>query len=81
MSTMRAKMQVVDIEPLNDEHEVLHFIAVGKNEEYSEDGLDENNTFAKFTPSAELSMMVANPNLIGTFEVGQNFYVDFVKVD
>ena len=76
---MRAKLRVSGVVPY-DGGENLSFSAVSKNEGYPEDGSDENNTFAKFTPSAELNMTVNNPNLLGKFEVGQEFYVDFTPV-
>jgi hypothetical protein len=57
--------------------ETLRLRAVPRSEPYGEDGLDENNTFARFTPMAELHMVIANPALQGKFSVGQEFYVDF----
>ena len=72
---MRAKMKVTAVEPQ------LKMSAVCKNDGYPADGSDENNTFAKWTPSAELVMSVTNPALAGKFEVGQEFYVDFTKAD
>lgn len=76
---MRAKMQVADVDTSNDGSEILCLSAVCKAS-YDEKGLDENNTFAKFTPSANLSMTINNPALHGKFEVGQDFYVDFTRV-
>lgn len=76
---MRAKMRVVGIEQPNNASETLIFSAVAKNDGYPADGSDENNTFARWTPSAELRMLIANPALIGKFTVGQEFYVDFTE--
>ena len=76
---MRAKLKVSDVRK-EEAYEELSFSAVSRDEGYPEDGSDENNTFAKWTPSAELSMTVNNPNLFGKFEVGQEFYVDFTSV-
>lgn len=73
---MRAKLKVTNVEPF-DGGENLSFSAVGKSEPYDEKGSDENNTYASFTPTAELKMTVNNPNLLGKFKVGQEFYVDF----
>ena len=73
---MRAKLKVSSVEPYPG-GENLSFSAVGKGEPYDEDGSDENNTYAQFTPSAELTMTVNNPNLLCKFKVGQEFYVDF----
>lgn len=77
---MRAKMRVTAIIPNGGVSEVLHLGAVYKNGAYPADGSDEDNTFAKFTPTAQLSMQINNPALVGTFEVGQTFYVDFIPV-
>ena len=76
---MRAKLTLTNINLLNEAEE-LTFNAVAADS-YPEDGSDENNTFAKFTPSAVLNMTVVNPALLGTFEAGDTFYVDFTKVD
>lgn len=78
-TTMRAKMQVTSVNK-QDGYEKLHFTAVARNEAYPEDGSDENNTFAKFTPSANMMIMVANPDLHGKFAPGDTFYVDFTPV-
>ena len=75
---MRAKMRVSSVIP-NGDCETLNFNAVCKNESYGDDGLDENNTYATFTPSANLSMYINNPALIGKFKVGEEYYVDFTK--
>lgn len=77
---MRAKMRVTEVKPCGDYGEELAFSAVHKSEGYPEDGSDDNNTYAKFTPSAELRMVVNNPALRGKFTVGQEFYLDFTEV-
>lgn len=80
---MRAKMKVTAVvESKSGETvvgEQLSFSAVCRNDGYPEGGADENNTFAKFTPSADLKMYINNPALIGKFTVGQEFYVDFTQ--
>lgn len=60
--------------------EQLTFTAVCANR-YPADGYDENNTFAKFTPSAELKMTITNSDLLGKFNPGECFYLDFTKVN
>jgi hypothetical protein len=84
---MRAKMRLNAITNRyqeNDEgpvlQETLQFAAVAANK-YPEDGSDEDNTYAKFSPSGVLSLTVANPALIGKFEVGEKYYLDFHRVD
>ena len=76
MPKMRAKMKVVNVRR-GDGYELLTFSAVCKAEGYPEDGSDENNSFALWTPSADLTMHVNNPALHDQFEPGQEFYVDF----
>lgn len=91
-TTMRAKLQVgfvhVHEQRLNSEGRYdpngspvksmeslsMHAVAASK---YPEDGSDEDNTFAKFSPGANLSINIANPALWGQFKVGDKFYVDF----
>lgn len=83
MSTsMRAKMQVGAVFPHRNEKgetqsETLHFHGVAKSGGYPADGTDEDNSFAKWSPSINLQMQVTNPALFGKFEPGQKFYVDF----
>jgi len=84
---MRAKLRVASTQiheaggPDNGPWEDLAFCAVAKNDvPYPPDGSDENNTFAKWTPSADLRMTITNPALVGKFTVGQEFYADFTPV-
>ncbi|WP_020675530.1 hypothetical protein [Geopsychrobacter electrodiphilus] len=73
---MRAKMKVIKVDA-NEYNETISMTAVCKAEGYPEDGSDENNTFAKFTPSADLTMQIANPDLLGKLKPGQELYLDF----
>jgi hypothetical protein len=77
---MRAKMKVDQVK-VNGTVDEVEFSAVCRKEGYGEDGLDENNTFSRFTPSANLSMCINNPALKGKFVPGQEFYVDFIAVE
>ena len=76
MTAMRAKLKITSIVK-HDGQDALYFAAVGKDGTYPESGLSEDNTFAKFTPSAELKMIVQNPALLNKFNIGDKFYVDF----
>ncbi|MFA5340257.1 MAG: hypothetical protein WC332_00630 [Clostridia bacterium] len=76
---MRAKLKVANVVK-NDSFEEVNFSAVSANK-YPADGSDENNTYAKWTPSADLKMVITNPALIGKFYSGQEFYVDFTPVN
>ncbi len=85
MTKMRAKMRVHSVLPFPSAdgsvlQERLMLSCVAKNSAYPADGSDEDNTFAKFSPSGSLDMMIANPALIGAFAVGDTFYVDFTPV-
>lgn len=84
MAHMRAKMQLSGIKQfVNPEGKVtqenLTFRAVCKSTSYPADGTDEDNTFALWTPNAELTMTINNPALIGTMVEGEKYYVDFTK--
>lgn len=76
MTTMRAKMRVHKVEKNHPNNESLHFNAVSASG-YPNDGTDENNTYAKWTPTASLSMSITNPALFDKFAEGDVFYVDF----
>lgn len=77
MTTMRAKFRVANVEA-NPTSERITFSAVCKPEGYPSDGLDEDNTFSKFTPQADLTMTITNPALLGQFSIGQTYYADFI---
>ena len=84
MPKMRAKMKVTGVEVFNSSvdgsksGERLTFRAVS-NCPYPEDGSDEDNTYAKFSPDASLSIFVANPALFDQFKSDEKYYVDFTQ--
>jgi hypothetical protein len=82
---MRAKMRITSVTPYPTEgdasQETLQFHAVAKDGPYPSDGSDEDNSYAKFSPSGELKLTVANPALIGKYKQGDTFYVDFTPID
>ncbi len=80
MPAMRAKVRLNRIEQYTAS-ERLVFNPVSRSDSYPEDGSDEDNTFAKFSPSGEFSLTVANPELIGKFKVNETYYVDFSPAD
>lgn len=83
MTTMRAKLKVGSVFAHRDAEtgetitETLTFHGVSKSGTYPADGSDEDNTFARYSPSVNLQISIANPALHGQFEPGQTFYVDF----
>jgi len=79
MVKMRAKMVITNVHKGTD-CDILSFNAVSKSEGYPEDGSDENNTYAKWTPQASINITINNPELFGKFKIGEEYYVDFTKV-
>lgn len=89
-ATMRAKFRVgrvepvyggprdPDVEALVAEQVTMYAVTT---KDYDETGLDEDNTFAHYTPYAELNIEIANPALFGKLEVGDYYYADFTKVE
>lgn len=74
-ASMRAKVRLGTVTQMETQ-EVLEFTAVAAKQ-YNPDGADEDNTYAKYSPSAKFSITVANPALIGQFKPGETYYVDF----
>jgi len=54
----------------------MHAVAASK---YPEDGSDEDNTYAKFSPGANMVINTANLALFGKFMVGDRYYLDFTS--
>jgi hypothetical protein len=87
-TTMKAKLKVFGIQQhyLGEEKTEISglsvkFYAVAPSAPYPEDGSDENNSYARWTPSAELNIQIMNPALFASFEIGDEFYVDFTKAE
>jgi len=76
MTFMRAKFQVEAIVRVYEGCEAVEMRAVGPGQ-YPEDGSDEDNTYAKFTPSGKLDLAIQNPSLLGKMKLGDLFYLDF----
>ena len=84
MSNMRAKVRVgsvVQFTNINDEvsSENITFYGVSKPR-YDDDGLDDDNTYAKFSPTLRIDITIQNPNLFGKYEIDQQYYIDFTPV-
>jgi hypothetical protein len=77
---MRAKMKVVTVTQ-SENGEKLNMSPVCRPNGYPADGSDEDNTFARFSPSGSLELFVANPALFGKFKPGQKFYLDFTLAE
>lgn len=72
---MRAKMQIQSILK-TDYSEVVTMAAV-----YGGSTNDEDNSFAKTTPSGKIELTIANKELHGAFKPNDKFYVDFIPAD
>lgn len=79
---MRAKFQIRSVTPNRSvpPSETVSFFAVTEKP-FDAEGVSEDNEFAKWTPSVECSITITNPALLGTFAVGEKFYVDFIKAE
>lgn len=78
---MRAKLKIKSITDITGGTQQVIFSAVGKSSPYDAEGNDEDNTFAKYTPTADLTMHISNPALIGTLKPNQVYYVDFTLAE
>lgn len=80
---MRAKLVVTGINPgvfdnvKQNEQITMRAVSADK---YDDDGKDANNTYAKWSPTADLAITITNPALWDKFHIGQKFYVDFTEV-
>ncbi|MNK09907.1 hypothetical protein D3C87_279010 [compost metagenome] len=77
---MKAKMSLETVQRF-ETSEILRFKAVAGKWPYPQDGSDEDNTYARFTPTAEFQITVTNPDLFGKFNPGEKYYVDFTKAE
>lgn len=73
---MRAKMQIMSVtQQLGGYSERIEMNAV-----YGGSTNDEDNSFAKTTPSGKITLEIANKELHGVYKPGDTFYVDFTPV-
>lgn len=88
--TTRCKVTVESVKLMgndaegNHTHEEIQMRAVQGtkvSKGYPVDGSDEDNTYAKFSPSADLRLLVANPALFGQFKPGRKFYIDMTEAE
>jgi hypothetical protein len=78
--TTRAKVYVESVKLHTGGNEEVQFRAV-TNKPFDKDGLNEDNTYAKYSPSADFRLMVANPALFGHFKPAKYYYVDFTPTE
>lgn len=74
--SVRGKFKLVQICSLswNTGAKELKFNAV------CSDDTDENKKFHKYTPSGTITMTVDNPEAMEQFELGKDYYVDFLPI-
>lgn len=77
---MRAKVKCTSV-VVSEGADVVKFVPVCKSTACPDDGLDEDNTFAKFSPSGSFELTIANPALFGKFRPHQVFYADFTAAE
>jgi hypothetical protein len=80
---MRAKLQVLSVTQYGTPPTSISISAsaVTGTTPYGPSGESEDNTFARYTPSASFSASITNPALLGQIKQGDKFYVDFTKAD
>lgn len=81
MSNTRCKVYVESVKLLNGQEDVQMRAVQGNKvaKGYPTDGMDEDNTYARFSPSADFRLTIANPALFGSFKPGQKYYIDMTQ--
>lgn len=76
---IRAKFKVTTVE----RHETCDVVKMSAvcPDKFGPDGESEDNNFARFTPTADLSMNITNPKIIGKIQPGTKYYLDFTPVE
>jgi hypothetical protein len=71
MSQVKAKLVCVSVTPTEGEQRIVKFQAVTT-------GSEENKSFSRWTPSANLEMYISNETPAGEyFEQGKEYYLNF----
>jgi hypothetical protein len=76
---MRAKVTVQSVKKTQYGEE-LHMTPVA-SKSFGPNGESEDNTYARYTPSGDITLTVTNPDLAGKFTPGQALYVDFTPAE
>jgi hypothetical protein len=79
MNDIKAKMVIADVSRVGN-MDVLTFIPIPKEGGYSDGGLDNDNTYAYYSPSADIKIIVNNENMVGKFVLGDRFSISFDKL-
>ncbi len=81
--SVRAKLQCVNVEDNVGIGLYEKPIKTGENVAFSAIYSDtpEDNTFSKFTPSADFTMFVSNPDMYGRFIRGKSYFFDITPAE
>jgi hypothetical protein len=86
---MRAKFRVNSVSPASvvvpadaamAPMQTITAFPVARSDSYPADGSDENNSYARWSPSGRLELSITNPALSNRIKEGDTFYVDFTPV-
>ena len=77
---MRAKMKVMKVDRVETQDRIMLACVAAKSYEGAPNGVHEDNTFSKYSPTGELTMTITNPALLGKLVPGDLYYIDFVPV-
>lgn len=75
---MRAKMQVSQVTDFGGCFQIKASPVCG-NKPFGSNGENEDNSFARYSPTGELTLSITNPDLFGKIKPGQKFYIDFTE--
>lgn len=81
MATVRAKFAVTQVSRSLYQGGKMVAKTVHMTPVYSTDPEHENKKFWDATPNGKLEMTVANEDVLGVFDVGREFYIDFTPAD
>lgn len=73
--TVRAKMKCESVEKQSEEQIKVTLRAV------TDGSSEENKSFSKYTPSADLNLTITNPECFDKFEQGKQYYVDIIPAE
>lgn len=78
---MRAKFKCTGVSE-NKNYDAEVPVKVGENISLAAvtDGSEENLSFSQYTPTANMSMYITNPDVFGFFTEGNEYYLDMTPV-
>lgn len=84
-TTMVAKFRVTSVqsfgstsEPVTSERITMSAVS---DKPFDPSGNSDDNTFARWTPSGELTISIQNPALFGKIKEGQKYYLNFAQAE